>query len=336
MPEKIKLDSEKRPFTIIYWDFIESNRLTWKEKDIFIILKKFANSNNQCFPSINTLCRLSQLSKMTVLKALNGLKEKKVISIEHRKNSNNKGHQSNLYTIYDYPELWKAEEDKETDVDLEEIWLFQMAQKKGYRLEKELGTTEPVEETVEPSILNKKNNQYFNTDNNVKIEKSQDSERYTLGQIQQIFGYENIVANHPDQQQDIEAVMSVLYKAINTNKPTIRISGQDKPSMVVIGKLMKLNEILILYAVEKYKEQTSLIKNPMAYLLTILYHAPEQYYLDIKNKEKSKEKSKEDDTYREQKKQNINTEQNNDINKFANFKQRTYDFEELERELLQR
>lgn len=53
--------------------------------------------------------------------------------------------------------------------------------------------------------------------------------------------------------------------------------------MVVIGKLMKLNNESIMYAIEKFSEQTERIKNPTSYMLTILYNTPEQFNLDIKN-----------------------------------------------------
>ena len=53
--------------------------------------------------------------------------------------------------------------------------------------------------------------------------------------------------------------------------------------MAVIGKLMKLDKESIMYAIEKFTEQTEWIKNPVSYMLTILYNASEQYHLDIKN-----------------------------------------------------
>ncbi len=53
--------------------------------------------------------------------------------------------------------------------------------------------------------------------------------------------------------------------------------------MVVIGKLMKLQKESIVYAIEKYREQTERIRNPTSYMLTILYNAPEQHNLDVQN-----------------------------------------------------
>lgn len=282
MPRKIKVTSDQRPFVMTYWDFIESNLFDWNEKRIFIILKKFADKNNQCFPSIKTLCDLSQLSRNTVKKTLKSLEEKKVITIEHRNDKENNRSQSHLYTLYDYKELWNAEsieQIKET-VDIEELQLFELAKKKGYILTKEKEpTSEPTKVTDVSTHLNKTNQ----PDNTIESQKSQDSERYTLGQIKELFGYEVMILDYPDEQEYIDSVMDILHTTVNTDRKTIRISGTDKPTMVVVGKLMKLNNESILYAIRKFKGQTERIKNPTAYMLAILYAAPEQYKLDIAN-----------------------------------------------------
>ena len=92
-----------------------------------------------------------------------------------------------------------------------------------------------------------------------------------------------MVQDNTYQKADIDSVMSILHTALNTTKPTIRIASEDKPSMVVVGKLMKLTHSEIIYCIEKYKEQTERIKNPTAYMLTMLYNAEEQMNLDITN-----------------------------------------------------
>lgn len=89
--------------------------------------------------------------------------------------------------------------------------------------------------------------------------------------------------DNPYEKQHIDSVMDILHTTLNTSKKTIRIAGTNKPTMVVIGKLMKLNNESIMYAIKKFKEQTERIKNPTSYMLTILYMAPEQFQLDITN-----------------------------------------------------
>ena len=282
MPRKIKITSDQRPFVMTYWDFIESNLFDWNEKRIFIILKKFADKNNQCFPSIKILCDLSQLSRNTVKKTLQSLKEKKVITIEYIKDEKNNRNQSHLYTLYDYRELWRAEsvEQIKKTVDIEELQLFELAKKKGYILIKE---KEPTSAPAKVTDVSTQKNFCSQEQNTIPTPKSQALERYTLKEIKELFGYDTMLYDNPDEQERIDSVMDILHTTMNTNKTTIRIAGTDKPTMVVIGKLMKLNNESILYAIRKYKEQTERIKNPTAYMLTILYMAPEQYKLDITN-----------------------------------------------------
>ena len=87
----------------------------------------------------------------------------------------------------------------------------------------------------------------------------------------------------PQLRADVDNVITILHETLNTTKKTVRIAGEDLPAMPVIGKLMKLTSDEILYSIRKYAENLSPVKNPRAYMLTILYRAKEQYALDIQN-----------------------------------------------------
>ena len=113
------------------------------------------------------------------------------------------------------------------------------------------------------------------------ILKSQ--ERYTLNQIKQLFEYDIMIQDNQHQRKDIDSVIDILYTTMNTTKETLRVNGENKPSMVVIGKLMKLNKESIIYAISKFSERTNRINNSSAYMLTILYNVPEQFNLDLQN-----------------------------------------------------
>ncbi len=167
------------------------------------------------------------------------------------------------------------------------------------------------------------------------MEKSQESEKYSLNQIEQLFDYDTMIQDNPCCKQDVDSVMSILHTALNTSKPTIRISGQDIPAMPVIAKLMKLEKESIMYAIKKYQEQTERIKNPAAYMLTILYTAPEQCLLDMKN-QKSHERAQADQGDQTNKLKKESDTNKRVLNSFMNFEQRTYDYDELERKLLSR
>ena len=272
---QIKLNTNKRPFVMLYHDFIKCNLLNWNEKDLYIILLTYAEKDSkQCFPSISELCNISGKSRNTILKAINGLEKKKILKKEKR------------VTLYDIDITWKSEniEELKTTIDeTEEKCMIEALIAKGYTVTKDREPTSLPAKVIDVSP------QYQNDipNNTSNSEQSQDSlkrlERYTIDQIKQFFDYDIMLHDNPYSQQDIDSVMDILYTALNTNKETISIAGQDKPSMLVISKLMKLHHETIMYAIEKYHKQTERIKNPTSYMLTILYSAPEQFNLDIQN-----------------------------------------------------
>ena len=206
-----------------------------------------------------------------------------VISVEHREDDE-KGHQSNLYTLYDYAEIWNVGS-SENDVaavadEISEAKLVAELKARGYTVikEKEPDKTEPTKVTVEPST-----NQFDIVNTTTNSEKCQELERYTIDQIRQIFDYDILVNDKTLWKRDIDSVFSILHTALNTTKETIRVDREDMPTKVVIDKLKKLDYSEIMYCIEKYNEQTDRIKNPTAYMLTLLYNAKEQMNLDISN-----------------------------------------------------
>lgn len=284
--KKIKSATDQRPFIMIYQDFLDSDLLdNHYQKLVYIYLKKFADSNHQCFPSIRKLSILTKIGTSKIKQTLAELEEKGLISKENRRKSDG-GKTSNLYTLYDYAEIWNAGS-SENDVaavaeELSEAKLVAELRARGYTVTKvkELDITEPTKVTAKPST---QLNQLDMVNTIPNTQKSQELERYSIEQVHIIYDYDVMIHDYPDRQQEIESVMWVLHTALNNTKPTIRVAGQDKPSMVVIGKLMKLGYTEIMYCIEKYVEQTERIKNPTSYMLTLLYNAGEQMTLDIAN-----------------------------------------------------
>lgn len=283
---KIKSATDQRKFTIVYNDFLESDLLDKHEKLIYIAIKRFADNDTlKAFPSLKTLHKITGISIRWIKKSIEHMEQLGVISVEHREDDE-KGHQSNLYTLYDYAEIWNVGS-SENDVaavadEISEAKLVAELKARGYTVikEKEPDKTEPTKVTVEPST---KLNQFDIVNTTINSEKCQELERYTIDQIRQIFDYDILVNDKPLWQRNIDSVFSILHTALNTTKETIRVSGEDKPTMIVIGKLMKLDYSEIMYCIEKYSEQTERIKNPTAYMLTLLYNAKEQMNLDISN-----------------------------------------------------
>jgi len=329
----VQLASPERKYVKVYHDFLDNSFLTIEEQMIFIVLKSyvdFKEDSGEAYPSMETICKRAKMSEKRARKNINALIKKGIAKKVQRGLT-----KTNLYTLSDYAAMWACNnvEDVAAITNNQSVKPMTASEhiaeleRMGYKVKiKEKGLESDSSQTAETSTqLNQ-----FDIDNSTSnFDGSQDLERYTIDQIRQIFDYNTMLQDHPEQQQDIDTVIGILHTAMNTTKPTIRIAGQDKPAMVVIGKFMKLDKESIMYAIKKFSEQTDKIKNPIAYMTTILYTAQEQCYLDMKN-QVNNERSKTDRAIEEK-----NTP-GGSRSAFHNFKQRTYDYDKLEQELLRR
>lgn len=283
---RIRSATDQRPFIMVYQDFLESDLLdNHYQKLVYIYLKKFADGNSQCFPSVKTLAKLTKIGTSKVKQTLAELEEKGVISREHRSREDG-GKSSNLYTLYDVEEIWNvgggSQNLETTREKISDAKMIAELRKRGYLVlkEKEPDETEPTKVTASSSTQLKQ----FDIDNNIlNQDKSQELERYTLDDIREIYDYDVMLKDNPSLDREINSVMSILHTVLNTTRESIRIGGEDRPAMSVCGKLMRLEYPDILYAIEKFKAQSDRIKNPTAYMLTLLYNAKEQMNLDILN-----------------------------------------------------
>ena len=284
--KRIKSATDQRRFTLVYNDFLESDILNYYEKMVFIALKKFAdNDTMRAFPSLKTIHGITGISLSQVRRSIEHMEQLGVISVEHRTDKE-KGHQSNIYTLYDYAEIWKVDssnDDVAAVVDeISEAKLVAELKARGYTVtkEKEPDTLQADQSDNESST---QLNQFDIVNTTISAKESQEVERYSLVEIRAFYDYDIMVNDNPFSKNDIDSVMDILHTNLNTTKKTIRIGGEDKPAMVVISKLMKLTYSEIMYAIDKFKEQTDRIKNPTAYMLTLLYNSKEQMNLDISN-----------------------------------------------------
>ncbi len=278
---KLKIQTDVKPFTMVKNAIIDSEDiLNEHEKILYIVLLRYGN---KAFPSLATLSKKCGFSKKTAQRTIDTLIEKGLLKKENRINKKN-GNTSNIYTLLDNNKIWcSSKENLEDNVQatiLEDaIKIVEASGMKVSGKEKGLDTEPTKAQYQAPNNYNPDVQQ-----NTTDKPKSQDLERYTLSQIKQLFDYDAMVHDSPCHRQDIDSVMDILHTAMNTTRPTIRVAGEDKPSMAVIGKLMKLHKESIMYAIGKYQEQTERIKNPLPYMLAILYNAPEQYRLDMQNR----------------------------------------------------
>lgn len=287
----VQLKKSERKYFKIYFDFLYNKLLTGEEKFIFIILKSFidfSNDNNgvqgEVYPSIQTICEITGYGNKKVTKILHSLKSKGIIEIVHRGLT-----QSNLYTLADYSTMWDCESVEEMVAVADNQGLKPLTPEQHIAELERMGYTVQIKEKELETEPTKAQNQAPNKNisdmdkDNTNKSKSQELERYTMMDIKMLYEYGNLIIQYPAKQTDIDVVFDILYDTLNSTKQTIKVGGEDKPTMVVIGRLMKLQPDDLIYSIDKYHEQTDRIKNVKSYLLTILYNSREQNHLDIMN-----------------------------------------------------
>lgn len=276
---KLEIQSDVKPFTMIKNAIIDSEEiLNEHEKMLYIVLLRYGN---KAFPSLSTLSKKCGFSKSTAQRSIDTLIEKGLLKKKNRV-SKKTGNTSNVYTLIDNDKIWySSKENMKENIEtarLEEaVKLVEAAGMKVIRKENGL-VSEPAKVTDTSTQQNKLS---VDKDNTARA-KSQ-GEEYTMQDVQALFDYSILMADYPEHEADLNVVFDILHEVLNTSKQTIRIGGEDKPKEVVKGKLMKLESYDIAYAIDKFHEQVHKIKNTRAYLLTILYHAREQSYLDLMN-----------------------------------------------------
>lgn len=284
---RAKTATDQRPFVMVYHDMMESPLLeNYYQKLVYIYLKKFADGSGQCFPSVKTLSQQTKISQNKIRQTLFELADLGLISVERRFRDDG-GKTSNLYTLFDYKDVWQAETvEQAADVlnKYSDQMLIEMIEKRGYTVVKE---KEPDYHPTKDDNQALKKDQFYLFNAIKNSEKSQEvAERYSMEDIKVLYDYEDALIVDPGKAEDYETVMGILYDTLNSNSDQIKVAGQNRPTMAVIGKLNKLTMEDILYAIEKFNATTERITNPRAYMLTILYNCQEQRKLDITNQVK--------------------------------------------------
>lgn len=283
---EVQLASPERNYVKVFHDFLDNSFLSTEEQMIFIVLKSyidFKKNSGEVYPSIETICKRAKMSEKRARKNINALIKKGIAKKVQRGLT-----KTNLYTLSDYATMWTCDnaEDVAAVADNQGVKPLTPAEhiaeleRMGYTVQiKEKGLASDTDQSTDTSTMNY--NSSMGNDS-TKGAKSQ-AERYTMEDIKALYEYDSLIIQYPDKQTDIDIVFDILYDTLNSTKPTIRIGGEGKPTMVVIGKLMKLQPDDLVYSIDKYHEQTERIKNVKAYLLTVLYGSREQQHLDIMN-----------------------------------------------------
>lgn len=283
---EVKSSVPVRKFVRVYKDFLESETLTAEEKLVFIALKsfvEFGRDEDEVYPSMATICKITGMSRPRATRTINSLVSKGIVKKQRRGLT-----KPNLYTIADYPSMWSAEGVEErrqlldTEIPYTSDQLISELVRRGVLTEEAV-----AEKKIEPQSAATDSDpngrlSIFSTINNI-TNKNKERQEYTMKYLHELFEYDVLVQRQEYGTEELDSVLDIIYDALNTTKDTIRINGEEKPAAVVRSKLLKLDATDIEYAIEKFRSVTDRIKNPKAYMLTILYGAKEQRNLDVTN-----------------------------------------------------
>ena len=276
---KLEVKSDVKPFTMIKNAIIDSvDILNEHEKILYIVLLRYGD---KAFPSLSTLSHKCGFSKRTAQRTIDTLIEKGLLKKRSRV-SKKSGNTSNAYTLIDNDKIWfSTKENLQENIDIaileEAIKIVEASGRKVF--DKEKGLVSDSDQTADTSTMNYNSS----TGNNSTIRVKSQVERYSMEDIKMLYEYDSLIVQYPAKQTDIDVVFDILYDTLNSTKQMTRVCGEDKPTMAVIGRLMKLQPDDLIYSIDKYHEQTDRIKNVKGYLLTIMYNSREQNHLDIMN-----------------------------------------------------
>lgn len=281
MTDKPMLSSitHQRRFTMVYNDFLESDKLDCYEKMVFIALKRYADSEtNKCFPSLKTLHTITGLSIRKIQNVIQSLEKKKVLEKRHR--FTNGGYTSNEYILRDEKWMWKpedGEQDNQNIVSLQsEQEMIAYLRSRGYKVK------EPESKTLASVDSDPVLNQFDIYDNTLNNKNSQLF--YAKNDICQQIGYQEIVDGHPELRAPLDTIVNIMLDIIN--RPiNLTINGVDKPAQVVKSRFLKLEKEEVLMVLRNFMQQQSTITNVRGYILSMLYNAEDDYRLHWLNRQ---------------------------------------------------
>lgn len=83
-----------------------------------------------------------------------------------------------------------------------------------------------------------------------------------------------LLHDSPDDHDLLMELYSLLCDTVNSQRKTIRIAGDDKPTATVRAQFLKLTRDHLVYVLESIKANTTRVRDMKQYLLAALYNAP--------------------------------------------------------------
>ena len=148
-------------------------------------------------------------------------------------------------------------------------------------------TENPTQLNTNPSKTEKEKTELTSTDS-LPISQKRNRTEVTAAEMQQYreiiaqnISYDLLRQEYPHQQEQLEEILEILVETVCTTRQTVRVAGNNFPTEVVKGRLMKLTAEHIRFVLGCFSRNTTKIRNIRQYLLTTLYNAPttiDNYY----------------------------------------------------------
>ena len=148
-------------------------------------------------------------------------------------------------------------------------------------------TENPTQLNTNPSKTEKEKTELSSTDS-LPISQKRNRTEVTAAEMQQYreiiaqnISYDLLRQEYPHQQEQLVEILEILVETVCTTRQTVRVAGNNFPTEVVKGRLMKLTAEHIRFVLGCLSRNTTKIRNIRQYLLTTLYNAPttiDNYY----------------------------------------------------------
>lgn len=145
----------------------------------------------------------------------------------------------------------------------------------------------PTQLNINSSKTEKEKTEVFNTDS-FPSEKKMNRSEVTAAEMEAYrkmisgnISYDLLCQEYPHQREQLEEILEILVETICTTRQTVRVAGNNFPTEIVKGRLMKITAEHIRFVLGCLSRNTTKIRNIRQYLLTTLYNAPttiDNYY----------------------------------------------------------
>lgn len=289
---------------------MQDKRLTIEAKAIYSYFCTYAGAGTQAFPSRDKILYDLQISENRYYKHFNLLKQYGYIEVTKNTDSTGK-FKNNIYTLVemiqshrqnegtakpylqnpgmDIPSMENPRlENEGTKNNIVKINNFKMntleSQSQSQTEQKtdltmtvdsEASTQEKIPKTEKelPSIPTPVSKEFERSTSTISINTQYSQDDYTTYKaiLQDNIGYSDFLISHRTEIDLVNELIDCMLDVICTDKPTVRINGEEKNRSIVKSQYLKVNYSDIEHVLDRYKNQRHKITHVHSYLKTMLY-----------------------------------------------------------------